>query len=131
MASEGVRSSLDGWGTNVADEEIDKGQIVALKSIHENKGRVSNYALYKKLKIPMSDFMKLIFELRQENLVMFDGDWLSITSAGVSLLHSFRPTSDKKTKNLLPKNMARPYQLNPNDAYVPSRSKFDQSLLKN
>lgn len=106
----------------------DKAKIIILRDILEKKGRVASYSLYRKLKIPIAEFMKTIMDLQESNFVIFDGDWLTITASGRDFLMQSRPKADKKRG--IPEGFLREARLHPGEPYIPSRSRLHSFLLK-
>lgn len=102
-------------------------KIIILRDLMEKKGRISSYSLYRKLKIPIAEFMKSITDLQKDDFLKFDGDWLIITTAGSDFLMQTRSKSDSKRG--IPKDFLRDVRLPVNALYIPSRSRLDNSLL--
>lgn len=109
--------------------DFDLIRIAILRNVSNSKGRHGNYSLFKKLKIPMADYMKAIFHLENEKFLEFDGDWLFITRCGQDFLIQSRPTDEDSKKKGIPHGYLRQFKLSPGDPYVPSRSRLDASLL--
>lgn len=105
----------------------DATKIIILRDLLEKKGRIASYSLYRKLKIPIAEFMKAIADLQKDDFLKFDGDWLIITTAGSEFLMQTRPKSDSKRG--IPKGFLRDARLPVDALYIPSRSRLDDSLL--
>lgn len=105
-------------------------KIAILRKIFEKKGRAGSYSLFKMMKIPMADFMKIIFELESSESIVFDGDWLEITKIGKEFLVQSRPKNDREINRGIPSQMLREFRLTPGEPYIPSISRLDSSLRK-
>lgn len=104
-----------------------------LKIIFDHNGRVSSYAIFKKLKVPIADFMRSIFDAQTSKLLTFHEDWVEITESGRSFL--IRPRTEgsapyNSKKNGIPREFLREFQLKPDSPYVPSISRLDLTLRK-
>jgi hypothetical protein len=102
-------------------------KIIILRELLKKKGRISSYSLYRKLKIPVAEFMRIIGDLEKDDFVNFDDDWLTITASGNAFLIQSRPKSDQKRG--IPRFFLRDAKLSLNTPYIPSRSRLDVSLL--
>jgi hypothetical protein len=103
-------------------------KIIILRDLLEKKGRIASYSLYRRLKIPISEFMKAVVDLQGEGFVIFDGDWLSITNEGGGFLMQSRP--HKENNRGIPKGFLREAPLRRDSLYIPSIARLDISLLK-
>lgn len=106
----------------------DTTKIIILRDLLEKKGRIASYSLFRKLKIPISEFMKTVMDLQMEGFLDFDGDWLSITESGNKFLMQSRPQTDKKRG--IPRSFLREARLLSDAPYIPSMSRLDASLLQ-
>ena len=105
-------------------------RIAVLRAIYDKKGRFGSYTLFRKLKVPMADFMKAIFELDGEKLLGFDGDWLEITDSGKAFLLESRSSKVNTVANGIPSGILRNMRLMPGEPYIPSISRLDLTLRK-
>jgi virulence-associated protein VagC len=112
-------------------ENHDSLIIAILKIIYDHNGRISSYTVFKKLKVPISDFMRTIFEARDKKFLLFNDDWVEITDSGRNFL--IRPrkeisASHNSPKNRIPQVFLREFQLQRDLPYVPSISRLDLIL---
>lgn len=114
-------------------DNYDPLMIAILKIIFEHNGRISSYSVFKKLKVPIADFMRTIFAAQDKNFLLFNDDWVQITKAGRSVLIRPRkefPIVDNSLKSGIPQGFVRAFQMQLDLPYVPSISRLDLTLQK-
>jgi hypothetical protein len=107
--------------------------VAILKILFDHNGRISSYSVFKKLKVPIADFMRKVFEAQDKKFLLFNEDWVEITELGRNILTRPRSESyplNKSFRSGVPEEFLREFQLQPDSLYVPSISRLDLTLQK-
>ncbi|WP_139791231.1 hypothetical protein [Chromobacterium violaceum] len=108
---------------------LSKAQIKILSIVNRKGGKISNFTLFKQVKIPLSDFMFSIFALRDRNFIEIDGEIIKILDDGLFCLYKIRPSKKSDPYFLIPDRMRKNNKITIYDFYVPSLKRLDKRLF--
>lgn len=100
--------------------EIISNKLLEILFSSSNK-TLQAYTLNQRLSVPPSDFFKLIFKLRDENLLIIDGVFVKLTMTGEErVLLNVNNRQVKET--FIPEKFLSKNELEVNELYIPKRS---------
>lgn len=100
--------------------EIISNKLLELLFSSSNK-TLQAYTLNQRLSVPPSEFFKLIFKLRDEDLLIIDGVFVKLTMTGEQrVLLNVNNRQAKKT--FIPEKFLSKTELEVNELYIPKRS---------
>ncbi|MBH2721947.1 hypothetical protein [Serratia ureilytica] len=112
-------------------KKINKIKITILRTLFSASSKtLDSFSVFKRTKVPFSDFTRNVNELKENGYINVDGILLNITHSGRKLILTTNSSylgSQKKTWREVPKSMCGP-KLDINYKYVPSIRLLSKNL---
>lgn len=97
--------------------------------LYKNKGEMSSFNMFRRLKISFSDFMSCLRGLEKRKIIKIDEEMIFLEKLGYKIIYGNQKVSQKKGVERVPVNMRAEYVLPIGAPYVPKISAI-KSLLK-
>ncbi|WP_034349831.1 hypothetical protein [Herbaspirillum sp. GW103] len=106
--------------------KVNEVGVKILHEIYKAEGQITSYALFRKMKIAISELMKALLDLTSRGYIRQDGEKLILLQEGIRVLFNVRRTSEGGS---IPEKMIRKVSLNRDSFYIPSLSRMDRAVV--
>ncbi|MHC0507251.1 hypothetical protein [Achromobacter aegrifaciens] len=105
-------------------------EVVILISLNKNKGIFGIFSLFRKVNVPMADFMKSLVGLQRDGLIRLSDDQAFLLKEGFRRLSFNRDRGEVVSSSVIPDYMARVDSIAVDTFYIPAISRLDGNLFR-
>lgn len=123
-----------GWELNLNNFKTKPNHLTVLKHLVATNSKQSTYTLFKKIRVPVADFMQTLVELQRAGFIQIESDIVSATTLGFSRLARGlqEPARNEHSGYLanVPLLMRSDQRVDIHEPYIPSKSRLHKILLE-